>query len=73
MEAMLQINSYGTNTFKSITYERAMGLFLTEFPDGEVRYGKRSLVGYVVTIRATPRPSQHTGLTLSDSDEDEEL
>ena len=72
MEAMLRINSYGTNTFESITYERAMELFLTEFPDGEVRRGKRRLAGYVVTGRATPRCPRHIGLTLSDSEEEEE-
>ena len=55
MEAILPINSYGTNMFESITYERAMELFLTEFPDGEVRRGKRRLSGYVVTGRATPK------------------
>ena len=72
MEAMLRINSNGTNTFESITYERAMELFLTEFPDGEVRRGKRRLAGYVVAGRATPRSPRHIGLTLSDSEEEEE-
>lgn len=72
MEAMLQTYFYGTNTFESILYERAMELFLTESPDGEVRCGKRCLAGYIVTSRATPRCPQHIGLTLSDSEEEEE-
>ena len=72
MEAMLWINSYGTNTLESITCERAMELFLTEFPDGEVKHGKRRLAGYLVTGRATPRRPRHIGLTLSDSEEEEE-
>ena len=55
MEAMLQINCHGTNTFESIPYERVMELFLTEFPDGEVKRGKKRLAGYTVTSRATPR------------------
>ena len=44
-----------------------------EFPDGEVRHGKRHLVCYVVTGRATPRCPGRNGLTLSDSEEDEAL
>ena len=44
-----------------------------EFPDGEVRHGKRHLVCYVVTGRATPRCPGCNGLTLSDSEEDEAL
>ena len=58
MEAMLQINSYEMNTFGSIAYERAMELFLMEFPDGEVRHRKRCLAGYVVIGRSTPRCPQ---------------
>lgn len=72
MEAMLWINSHGTNTFESIPYERVMELFLTEFPDGEVRRGKKRLAGYTVTSRATPRRPWHIGLTLSDPEEEEE-
>ena len=49
-----------------------MELFLTEFPDGEVRRGKKRLAGYTVTSRATPRRPWHIGLTLSDPEEEEE-
>ena len=73
MEAMLWINSYGMNTFESITYERAMELFLTEFPDGEVRLDKRHLAGYIVTSRANLRCPWHVGLKLSDSEEEEKV
>ena len=72
MEAMLRINCHGTNTFESIPYERVMELFLTEFPDGEVKRGKKRLAGYTVTSRATPRRPWHIGLTLPDPEEEEE-
>ena len=49
-----------------------MELFLTEFPDGEVKRGKKRLAGYTVTSRATPRRPWHIGLTLPDPEEEEE-
>ena len=38
----------------------------------EVRRGKKRLAGYTVTSRATPRRPLYIGLTLSDSEEEEE-
>ena len=38
----------------------------------EVRRGKKRLACYIVTSRATPRRPLYIGLTLSDSEEEEE-
>ena len=38
----------------------------------EVRRGKKRLACYIVTSRATPRRPRYIGLTLSDSEEEEE-
>ena len=44
MEAILRVRKY-KEILPDIEYEKVMELFLTEYPNGELRKGKRHLSG----------------------------
>ena len=72
MEAILRIRNYGA-TLNDSAYEKAMEMFLTEYPNGDIRKGKRRVSGYE---KGSPRQKKEKikrGLTLNldTSSEDE--
>ena len=68
MEAILRVRKY-KQILPDIEYEKALELFLTEYPNGEMRKGKRLLSGYVASAKGKDCKKQR-GLTLDDTDDD---
>ena len=71
MEAILRIRNYGA-TLNDNAHEKAMEMFLTEYPNGDIRKGKRRVSGYEKGPRQK-KEKKKRGLTLNldTSSEDE--
>ena len=71
METILRISYY--RRLSNVSLQKAMELFLTENPDGELRKGKRRLSGYTISSKSKGSTGMRKqGLFLEVSDEEEE-
>lgn len=67
-EAILRVRS--DNDFNERRYDRAVNIFMTEFPNGDIMQGKRRLAGYKPHKKKRTRKKSPKLVPLTDSDTD---
>ena len=65
-EAFLRVR--GDNDFSEERYDRAVNMFLNEYPSGDIRLGKRRLAGYKPHKKKRTKKKPSDLVLLSDSD-----
>lgn len=70
-EAILRIR--GDHNFEPSRYNRALEMFLTEYPNGDVRKGRRRLSGYKDHNRRSRKKAMPVIVPLSDDESDVEV
>ena len=70
-ESILRVRNY-REILPDTCYEHALELFLTEYPNGEMRRGKCPS-GYATSSKAIGQAKKKRGLTLTIEDSDDEM
>jgi hypothetical protein len=68
-EAILRVRN--DNDFSERRYDRAVNMFMTEFPNGDIMQGKRRLAGYKPHKKKRTRKKSPKLVPLTDSDIDD--
>ena len=68
-EAILRVRN--DNDFSERRYDRAVNMFMTEFPNGDIMQGKRRLAGYKPHKKKRTRKKSPKLVPLTDSDTDD--
>ena len=72
MESILQVRNY-REILPDTCYEHALELFLTEYPNGKMCWGKRHPSGWATSSKAIVQAKKKRGLTLTIKDSNDEM